>query len=175
MYCAIYATKTGDRILFYHQGGVDVGDVDQKASFIDVEIDSMPCMAQIESLLKLVDCDKKKELISSFIYELYVVYRDLYFTYMEINPLVIKNGKVYVLDLAAKIDQVEFNLKKNRKILVFKVCRVSVLASVGSIEFSGSVWSRRATRGKVHCRARRQVWIFIKVKGSLICLIFRKI
>ena len=30
MYCAIYATKTGDRILFYHRGGVDVGDVDQK-------------------------------------------------------------------------------------------------------------------------------------------------
>lgn len=108
MYCAIYATKTGDRILFYHQGGVDVGDVDQKASFIDVDIDSMPTIEQISQLLKMVDCDKKKELISSFLYELYVVYRNLYFTYMEINPLVIKDGKVYVLDLAAKIDQVCF-------------------------------------------------------------------
>ena len=28
---------------------------------------------------------------------------------MEINPLVIKNGKVYILDLAAKIDQVRVN------------------------------------------------------------------
>ena len=33
MYCAIYATKSGDRILFHHEGGVDVGDVDAKGGF----------------------------------------------------------------------------------------------------------------------------------------------
>ena len=85
---------------------------EQKASFIDVDIDSMPTIEQISSLLKMVDCDKKKELISSFLYELYVVYRNLYFTYMEINPLVIKDGKVFVLDLAAKIDQVLISRQK---------------------------------------------------------------
>ena len=69
----------------------------------------MPQMDQIESMLKLVECDKKKALISSFLYALFVVYRNLYFTYMEINPLVIKDDRVYVLDLAAKIDQVIFN------------------------------------------------------------------
>ena len=38
MYCAIFGTKMGDRILFYHQGGVDIGDVDEKATAIDIGI-----------------------------------------------------------------------------------------------------------------------------------------
>ena len=71
-----------------------------------MEIDAMPQMDQIESLLKMVDCDKKRELIACFLHALFVVYRNLFFTYMEINPLVIKDDHVYVLDLAAKIDQV---------------------------------------------------------------------
>jgi len=36
---------------------------------------------------------------------LYTVYKDLFFTYLEVNPLVVKPGSIYVLDLAAKIDQ----------------------------------------------------------------------
>ena len=39
-----------------------------------------------------------------FISTLYKSYVDLYFTYLEINPLVITSSKVYVLDLAAKLD-----------------------------------------------------------------------
>ena len=29
-------------MLFYHQGGVDVGDVDAKASFCDIAVGEMP-------------------------------------------------------------------------------------------------------------------------------------
>ena len=39
MYCAIYGTKSGDRILFHSQGGVDIGDVDEKAKKLDVAVD----------------------------------------------------------------------------------------------------------------------------------------
>jgi ATP citrate (pro-S)-lyase len=35
---------------------------------------------------------------------LYQLYVDLYFTYLEINPLVITDDTIYILDLAAKID-----------------------------------------------------------------------
>lgn len=42
--------------------------------------------------------------MANFIESLYQQYVDLYFTYLEINPLVITGGKVYVLDLAAKLD-----------------------------------------------------------------------
>jgi len=42
--------------------------------------------------------------IAKFIETLYKSYVDLYFTYLEINPLVITGGKIYILDLAAKLD-----------------------------------------------------------------------
>lgn len=35
---------------------------------------------------------------------MYKIYVDLYFTYLEINPLVVTNDAIYVLDLAAKLD-----------------------------------------------------------------------
>lgn len=39
-----------------------------------------------------------------FIVDLYKCYVDLYFTYLEINPLVITDSTIYLLDLAAKLD-----------------------------------------------------------------------
>jgi hypothetical protein len=41
--------------------------------------------------------------VAKFISALYKVYVDLYFTYLEINPLVITAEKIYILDLAAKV------------------------------------------------------------------------
>lgn len=35
---------------------------------------------------------------------MYQLYVDLYFTYLEINPLVVTDNSIYILDLAAKID-----------------------------------------------------------------------
>ena len=40
-----------------------------------------------------------------FIKELYEVYKKNHFTYLEINPLVVCSGKIYILDLAAKLDE----------------------------------------------------------------------
>ncbi|TTW40635.1 ATP-citrate synthase [Bagarius yarrelli] len=42
--------------------------------------------------------------LASFILGLFNLYEDLYFTYLEINPLVVTQEGVYVLDMAAKID-----------------------------------------------------------------------
>jgi len=42
--------------------------------------------------------------IAEFIESLYKFYVNLYFTYLEINPLVITDTAIYVLDLAAKLD-----------------------------------------------------------------------
>lgn len=41
---------------------------------------------------------------AAFIKMLYDVYVDLYFTYLEVNPLVITSDDIYILDLAAKLD-----------------------------------------------------------------------
>lgn len=42
--------------------------------------------------------------IATFVVALYKMYVNLYFTYLEINPLVVTDNAIYILDLAAKID-----------------------------------------------------------------------
>ncbi|XP_053094532.1 ATP-citrate synthase isoform X2 [Pangasianodon hypophthalmus] len=103
-YVCIYATREGDHVLFHHEGGVDIGDVDSKAQRLLVGVDEkLDTAAVTEQLLTHVP-DEKKEVLASFIVGLFNLYEDLYFTYLEINPLVVTQQGVYVLDMAAKID-----------------------------------------------------------------------
>ncbi len=103
-YVAIMSTKDGDTIMFYHEGGVNVGDVDTKASRLEVPIGTYPAQAEIEKkLLGKVSADRKKRL-SGFTEALFKFYADLNFTYLEINPLVVTEDSVIPLDLAAKLD-----------------------------------------------------------------------
>lgn len=103
-YVCIYSHRFGDTILFHHEGGVDIGDVDAKALKLEIPIDEKPSLSQInKQLLKHLAKDKK-EVVGKFIEALYNTYVDLYFTYLEINPLVVTKGEIYILDLAAKLD-----------------------------------------------------------------------
>uniref|UniRef100_A0A183FCK6 ATP-grasp_2 domain-containing protein n=1 Tax=Heligmosomoides polygyrus TaxID=6339 RepID=A0A183FCK6_HELPZ len=108
LYIAIFSQRNNDVIMFYEHGGVDVGDVDQKARSLTVEVsldesEMKPTVAQLDSLIgKLGD---KTKVLKTFISSLYSAYKQLHFTYLEINPLVVKAGKVYILDLAAKLDE----------------------------------------------------------------------
>lgn len=52
--------------------------------------------------------------MAHFISALYRCYVDLYFTYLEINPLVVTQGKIYILDLAAKLDATAEYLCKSK-------------------------------------------------------------
>ncbi|KAK4692397.1 ATP citrate (pro-S)-lyase, partial [Lecanoromycetidae sp. Uapishka_2] len=112
-YININSVRDGDWILFTHEGGVDVGDVDAKAEklLIPVNLSEYPSNDEIAStLLKKVPKGVHNVLID-FITRLYAVYVDCQFTYLEINPLVVipnKEGtsaEVHFLDLAAKLDQ----------------------------------------------------------------------
>ncbi|XP_050076779.1 ATP-citrate synthase isoform X1 [Anopheles maculipalpis] len=103
-YVCIYSHRTADTILFYHQGGVDIGDVDSKALKLDVPVGKDVTVAEIEKVLLTEIPSAKKQRVASFVYNLYRLYVDLYFTYLEINPLVITNDSIYILDLAAKVD-----------------------------------------------------------------------
>ena len=88
-YVCIYSHRNGDTILFHHQGGVDIGDVDAKALKLEVPIDgTINEQLVTKSLLVNVSAiGNKRQLIAKFIVDLYRVYVDLYFTYLEINPL----------------------------------------------------------------------------------------
>ena len=48
--------------------------------------------------------DSRKSRAAIFVQKLYAVYVARHFTYLEINPLVITDDKIYILDLAAKLD-----------------------------------------------------------------------
>lgn len=59
-YVCIYSHRTADTILFYHQGGVDIGDVDSKALRLDVPVGNNTSVEDItKALLAEVSADKK--------------------------------------------------------------------------------------------------------------------
>ncbi|ETO32229.1 hypothetical protein RFI_04886 [Reticulomyxa filosa] len=91
LYLCIHSIRDGDEILFYHQGGVDVGDVDAKVA---------------RELLSKIENNQKRDMVSEFIEKIFQMYSELHFCYLEINPLVVLNdlSGVFILDLAAKLD-----------------------------------------------------------------------
>lgn len=104
MYVCIYSHRQGDTILFHHEGGVDIGDVDAKALKLEVAIDTKPSAEKVTKTLLTKLPSEKQSLVANFICALYDTYVDLYFTYLEINPLVVTRGEIHLLDLAAKLD-----------------------------------------------------------------------
>lgn len=104
-YVCIYSHRCADTILFHHEGGIDIGDVDAKAVKYDVLIGCELTEEDVKSKLLINAPSGSIECLTQFIVSLYTAYRDLHFTYLEINPLVFTGGKIYILDLAAKIDQ----------------------------------------------------------------------
>ncbi|XP_078501561.1 ATP-citrate synthase isoform X2 [Lissotriton helveticus] len=103
-YVCIYAAREGDYVLFHHEGGVDVGDVDSKAQKFLVGVGEKLSIADVKTHLLVHAPGDKIDILASFITGLFNLYDDLYFTYLEINPLVVTKDGVYVLDMAAKID-----------------------------------------------------------------------
>ena len=103
-YIAIMSTRDGDTIMFCHEGGVNVGDVDAKAKRLEVPVGTYPTSAEIEKVLLAKISDERKKRVSGFIEALFKFYADLNFTYLEINPVVVTKDSVIPLDLAAKLD-----------------------------------------------------------------------
>uniref|UniRef100_A0A1I7VNE3 ATP-citrate synthase n=1 Tax=Loa loa TaxID=7209 RepID=A0A1I7VNE3_LOALO len=107
MYIAIISRREDDVILFYEHGGVDIGDIDAKARklYFPVDIDRKSVSIadhDVESLIGPME-SQKLSLLKTFVKALYYVYKENCFTYLEINPFV--NNKIYILDLAAKLDE----------------------------------------------------------------------
>ena len=105
-YVAITSDKNGEEILFYHAGGVDVGDVDSKAARLRVgTLEESPDAAAVQAALLTGVPDERQEAVADYISRLFMLYRELHFVYLEINPLVWNGHGVTPLDLAAKVDE----------------------------------------------------------------------
>ncbi|KAJ7730981.1 ATP-citrate synthase [Mycena maculata] len=112
-YICINSGREGDAILFTHEGGVEVGDVDSKALRLELPVSvlsatgTFPSRDTIKSTLLAAVPTGSKDALTDFILRLYAVYVHLHFTYLEINPLVcLDGGDIQFLDMAAKLDQV---------------------------------------------------------------------
>ena len=103
-YASLYSDRTSDVIMFHHEGGVDVGDVDAKALKLHVPVGEEPTQDDLLNLVRNIPAETR-EAVAAFLAGLLKMYRDLHFTLLEINPLVVKDGNVYPLDVAAKIDE----------------------------------------------------------------------
>jgi len=107
-YIAIHSTRDHDIILFHHEGGVDIGDVDGKALSLNGPLEGKALdLAEVQSKLLKNIPDQRKPIVLTFITELYSLYQKLHFCYLEINPLVFneKANNLAILDLAAKVDE----------------------------------------------------------------------
>jgi len=103
-YVAIISRREGDDILFHHDGGINVGDVDATAMRLSVPAGKMPTALQIEKRLLGRVPKEQKALIAAFIEGLFKFYADLNYTYLEINPFIVHEKGILSLDMAAKID-----------------------------------------------------------------------
>ena len=59
-YACIYATRGGNRVLFHHEGGVEVGDIDSKAAHADVDINDSLTAEQASQLVAGVPQEKQR-------------------------------------------------------------------------------------------------------------------
>jgi ATP citrate (pro-S)-lyase len=114
-YICIQSFRETDEILFYHEGGVDVGDVDAKGVRLTIPLDAEPTVDMvIQSILVQVP-QKRQQYLAGFIVALLKLFRDLNFVYMEINPLVMTDdGRITPLDMAAKIDETAHFLNQGK-------------------------------------------------------------
>ncbi|MBN1552850.1 ATPase [bacterium] len=103
-YLAILSQRDSDQILFHHQGGINVGDIDTKAVRMDIPIGTYPNTSDIEKKLLSNIPKERRGLIAGFIEGMFKFYADLNYTYLEINPFVVRKDRIFPLDLAAKLD-----------------------------------------------------------------------
>jgi ATP citrate (pro-S)-lyase len=144
-YVCINSAREGDSILFTHEGGVDIGDVDAKALKLDIPVNApFPSRATIASALLIHVPAEKKDTLVDFLIRLYSVYVDLHFAYLEINPLIcldaVNGGQptIHYLDMAAKLDQTAESIcgpkwAVARDLSVYEPVTVAATTSKGSV------------------------------------------
>ena len=106
-YLGFRSVREGDEILFFKQGGIDVGNVDDKANKITVRVlDDIRTIDLKTQLLENIR-PERKELIAQFIRSVYQVYVAAGFAYLEINPAAYLDDEMIPLDIAARLDDTE--------------------------------------------------------------------
>jgi ATP-citrate lyase beta-subunit len=103
-YVAITLGDDGDHVYMSAYGGIEIEENWDKVKEVVI-----PVLADDETAEKLIEENVPEELKNNkdyveFVKRLYKFFKDMHFTYLEINPLVMKGKQVYPLDFVGRLD-----------------------------------------------------------------------
>ena len=105
-YIAATASGIDDVLYISASGGIEIEENWNQVSEIHIPID-----ADNKDIQRLIQkgfpkniSPKNKAVFEKFAYGFYQFYRDLHFAYLEINPIVIQNKQIYLIDSVARMD-----------------------------------------------------------------------
>jgi ATP-citrate lyase beta-subunit len=103
-YVAMVMGDDGDKVYMSAFGGIEIEENWDKVSEV-----SIPPLSTFEDAYNLIDKGVPKEIadkevFADFVKRLYKFFVEMHFTYLEINPLVLKGREVYPLDFVGRLD-----------------------------------------------------------------------
>ncbi len=93
MYVSFERVRTGVRVLFAQEGGIDIEIHPEKVEMMIVE--NKEQLALLAEKIRIPDV---------FLEHIFTVFQEHHFTFLEINPLVIQDNNVHILDAAVLVD-----------------------------------------------------------------------
>lgn len=105
-YLSFLSHREHDTILFSEQGGIDIEEHWQNVKEIKVP----PLQTLQPAGLEKLTSDPA---IQQFIIDLFHLFRDHHFSYLEINPFALADGRIYLLDTVAQVDDCASFLQKD--------------------------------------------------------------
>ena len=103
-FLAIKSERDSDQILFSAHGGMDIEKLWSTVTAISIPILEEIEAVAVDSRLPPELGEEKKRGLSPFIRGLFKFYRDLHFTYLEINPFALAGEQIMPLDFVARLD-----------------------------------------------------------------------
>lgn len=116
-YLAIKTERLVDKLYFSTSGGIEVEENWEKVTGIDIpfSLDNSPIHSYVSNTInKLIKDKQESTKVVDFVSAIYQVFKLLDFSYLEINPFVINDGEIHLLDLVARLDNTA--VYKNRKL-----------------------------------------------------------
>lgn len=103
-YISCTTTAECDVLYLSAHGGIEVEKNWEKVKEIQIPLD-----IKDKALLKLIlkempDEIEEKEKIAEFALSFYLFFKEMHFCYLELNPFILKDRELYILDVVARID-----------------------------------------------------------------------
>lgn len=102
-YMSISSLREGSEIRFSEAGGVEIEENWDKVKTVVVGTGEEVDAKSLAPLLSTLPLETKSKM-ERFLMALYLVFDDLDFTFMEMNPFVLSNGEPLPLDMRAELD-----------------------------------------------------------------------